>query len=532
MRQNTVRSAAAAHPSVGSDPFSPLFAPLDFLLAGGGDTRLTLDPETQLNTYGCRPYPRPEAFTFASSTATSISERGYDAAAAARASLIDTAVLREDAFHLRMETLRLRLAHVLKLEGTGIVFSPSGTDAQLQALFAARAVMPGPMTAIVVAADETGSGAGFAVSGRHFNAVTALGHDVTKGAALPGLSEELERIDIPANDPDGRARDLDEIDHDVLTATRKAVAAGRKVLLVAMDRSKLWRRAPSLACLADIAARWPADTQLILDACQLRLSPARIAAHLALGAMVLVTGSKFFTGPPFSGALLVPERLSQALAGFDAVPQMLGAYTNRADWPAHWRALRGRLPDGFNAGQWLRWEAALAEMEAYRNVPQTFRSHALADFMADARARIVAAGLALVEEEPRDASDTIDDGEFTPRTILPFFLHRNSEALSRPAVAGIYRALNCDVTARLPPGASAADRQVAAQLCHIGQPVAVRDGAGCETAVLRISAGARILSDSWAGDETVSCARLAGECEQVDIILRKIALLLRHGITV
>ena len=59
------------------EDFSNGFVDLPDLLASGGDARLLLDPITRLNDYGCRPFPRPEAFTFASSTATSISERGY-----------------------------------------------------------------------------------------------------------------------------------------------------------------------------------------------------------------------------------------------------------------------------------------------------------------------------------------------------------------------------------------------------------------------------------------------------------------------
>ena len=78
---------------VGEDKPSsdPVFAPLDQVLTAGGDARLHLDPATLLNGYGCRPFPRPEAYTFASSTATSISDRGYRAAGAMHQALMDAA---------------------------------------------------------------------------------------------------------------------------------------------------------------------------------------------------------------------------------------------------------------------------------------------------------------------------------------------------------------------------------------------------------------------------------------------------------
>jgi hypothetical protein len=43
----------------------------------GGDLRLNIDEIHLLNKYGCRPF-RPEAFTFASSTASSVSNFAFD----------------------------------------------------------------------------------------------------------------------------------------------------------------------------------------------------------------------------------------------------------------------------------------------------------------------------------------------------------------------------------------------------------------------------------------------------------------------
>jgi hypothetical protein len=148
--------------AVAFDRLGELFAPLAHLLASGGDTRLALDPATRLNGYGCRPYPRPEAITFASSTATSISERAYRASEAAQAALIRAALRDglEPAFDARVETLRNELRDVLELGDMGaeIVFSPSGTDSELHAVFVARSVLGTPIASIVVASDETGSG--------------------------------------------------------------------------------------------------------------------------------------------------------------------------------------------------------------------------------------------------------------------------------------------------------------------------------------------------------------------------------------
>src|SRR5450631_1659417 len=112
------------------------------LLSAGGDARLAINPASGVNVYGCRPFPCPETLSFASSTATSISQRAYDAADHARQSLMQSAIAVgiDAAFDGRIEAMRDQLKACLGLSETGaeVVFSPSGTDSQLQALLLAR----------------------------------------------------------------------------------------------------------------------------------------------------------------------------------------------------------------------------------------------------------------------------------------------------------------------------------------------------------------------------------------------------------
>src|SRR3954447_17678439 len=76
----------------GATPLAQLFAPLDHLLQRGGDTRLQIDPATGTNQYGCRPAPDPDVLSFASSTATSISERAFRRLEEARDNLMRSAI--------------------------------------------------------------------------------------------------------------------------------------------------------------------------------------------------------------------------------------------------------------------------------------------------------------------------------------------------------------------------------------------------------------------------------------------------------
>src|SRR6185312_5608702 len=316
---------------------------------------------------------------------------------------------------------------------------------------------------------------------------------VEKGLPIAGLAEGVATVALPLRDA-GRLRSPAEMDELVLAAVEKALAAGHRVLLHVMDHSKLGARCPSAACLAAIAAHWGDAVQVVIDACQMRLSRARLAAHLAQGHMVLITGSKFFTGPPFSGGLLVPPSLGARLAKVDEVPAGLADYTGRGEWPVSWPGLRAGLAERANLGQLLRWSAALQEMRDYFAVPAEFRRYALGRF-----AEIVP-GLIASEEnlellsDPR--TDSVRDEEWASRSIFPFLVRH---------------------------------RSLAAQPCHIGQPVALALPQGGSVAALRISAGARVVSESWsAAGEAASLANLEREFEQVRVILAKLDLLVRH----
>jgi hypothetical protein len=519
--------------AIAFDRLAELFAPIEHLLASGGDTRLNLDPVTRLNFYGCRPFPRPEAFTFASSTATSISGRAYAAAEAARETLVRAAMRQglDAACAAQVDDLRTELLTLLGLAGSGveIVFSPSGTDSELHAVFLARALLGTPMTSVIAGADETGSGVTHASCGRHFSTLTAQGAAVEKGNPIAGLAEGVASIGLPLRES-GRLRTPAEMDEGILRAVAEAVAAGRRVLLHVMDHSKLGARCPSRACLAAVATRWGDAVQVVIDACQLRLSRERLRWHLAQGHMVLITGSKFFTGPPFSGALLVPRDLARRLDEAPGFPAGLGDYTSRSDWPGAWRGFRARLPERANLGQFLRWVAAAREMRDYFAVPAAFRRYALGRF-AEIVPGLIASeeALELLPDAPRPAAEAGEDAEWGVRSIFPFLLCRAGRTLGPAECGVIYRALNADVSAVLPATLTARHRALAAQPCHIGQPVPLALPQGGTVAALRISAGARIVSECWSdAGETASATRLEREFEEIRIILAKIDLLLRH----
>ncbi len=502
-----------------------LFAPLDRLLSSGGDPRLTINPASGLNEYGCQPFPCPDTLSFSSSTATSISQRAYDRAQSAREALMQSAigVGIEAAFDDRIEAMRDKLKACLGLSRAKaeVVFSPSGTDSQLQALFLTRALLGPTLTTVVVAADQTGSGTVNTARGCHFSAETASGSRVRKGEPIEGLAHSVDSVALRLFDETGQARSQTASDSLVLGAVERSVASGSRVLLQVMDSSKFGWRAPSDQCLDEIATRWPGRVQIVVDACQMRLGRARLRKYLDRGYMVLITGSKFFTGPPFSGALLVPSVLAGDLEAATDIASGLLEYNSRSDWPRNWPNLRSYFPIRSNFGQWLRWEAALEEIGAYYRVPDEFRLMALTTFGKGVE-RIIASSPSLRLLPPQQRSgDTADDEELAQRTIFSFVIRHGSGVRSLDHCRALYRAL-----ARGAASPVSADPENAATPCLIGQPVAL----GCDerhpAAALRISASARLVSEAWSTDEDTARRNLQRGIDHVGTAVAKLEKLL------
>jgi hypothetical protein len=499
-------------------------APLSDLLTAGGDSRLRVDPASGLNAYGCSPTPRPWAITFASTTATSISDYAYRAAEACRQRVRAAAGDPAAAWQRESEAIkRAILAHYgLAGADVAVVLTPSGTDGELCALAVHRIGRAAtPTTNLLIAPEETGTGVGLAAGGRHFAEITAHGIPVAKGAPIDGLADGVTVASVAIRTRDGAVRSSADIDADVERLADHAVGAGRRVLLHILDLSKTGLLAPGAACVETVRRRHGAAVDVLVDACQARLSAATVRAYLAAGCMVLVTGSKFFTGPPFAGALLLPPALAARLGGSVRLPAGLATYAARFEFPV---ARAADLPITVNHGLVLRWVAALAEMRAFAAVPPALCRHVLETFGRRITAAVAASPDLVLHPVPAPAR-AIDGWDALP-TVFSFSVRApGGGLLDLAALRRLYRGLNQDLSAALPEP----DRALAARCCHIGQPVALgsADGIGA----LRLAAGARLVSGVF-GDAALGpdpAARLEREIADACSALDKLALMLGHA---
>jgi selenocysteine lyase/cysteine desulfurase len=509
----------------------PLLGPAEYLMGIGGDVRISLDADTGLNAYGCSPRPRPWAVTFASSTASSISERGYAGAETARRRLLRAAALRGADGSLREEANAIRRALVdfyAVPPETEVVLTPSGTDGELCALAIALLADPAkPLSNVLVAPEESGTGVPLAATGRHFANTTARGVAVTKGARIPGFPEHTRLVSVAIRTDDGVLRQMADVDAECRDKVAAEVAEGRRVLLHVMDQTKTGLLAPTVAETAE-------GVDVVVDACQARVSVASVQAYLARGFMVLVTGSKFFTGPPFAGALLLPPRVASRLATRLATfsfPTGLADYFGRFEWPD--TPASAAFAGSANAGLMLRWAAALAEMKAFGETPESAIKEVLSRFANRVSAAIEAnPDLDLHPVPPLRRPAAAESWDVLP-TIFTFSVR--APGASPPRWLGvdearqIYGWLNSDLSRCLPESATEAERALAARRFHIGQPVALATPSQKVTGALRICAGARLVSGEPSQAVLDPAARLEREIGDALAGLEKISLILRHS---
>ncbi|NTV12265.1 MAG: hypothetical protein HGA47_16080, partial [Zoogloea sp.] len=198
-------------------------------------------------------------------------------------------------------------------------------------------------------------------------------------------------------------------------------------------------------------------------------------------------------------------------------PAALAVHCARGDWPASWPA------DGLaafpNWGLLLRWEAALAELAAFRDIPEPVVAMFLERFAAAVHARLAAhPELEALPVPALKRSALGSCGWDSIQTIFPFLL-RGKHYLHASETREVYRLL-----AEYLPAEEGMSGDLGALRCRLGQPVACGERDGVPISALRLCMSARLVVEACSD---------AGRNAQVVIdramlALDKAALLARH----
>jgi hypothetical protein len=295
-------------------------------LFAGGDSRIATNPRTGLNKYLCPEEPAPDLVCASSCTASPISVQGFQKAADAWFDIAQEPVARQRAHRLMALTreIEARLLRYFKADGLArAILCPSGTDAVLTtAMLIAEERPDEPMTAILPAASETGTGVPLAAMGRVFDGPES---------GMPLIGAAGTTVEIPLRWADGSPRREDEV-NDAFTAATKALSGNVIVYLTHGTKTGL---------IAPVSP--PRGVNVIVDACQARIGPDTVAAYLRKDWPVVVTGSKFFGGPAFSGAVLYPLGRSGS-SGKPPLPSD-GRYAAELGTALRWTAAMNAIDD-------------------------------------------------------------------------------------------------------------------------------------------------------------------------------------------
>lgn len=500
-------------------------APTETLMSKGGDSRLAVDAQTGLTHDAYSHRPRPWAISFSSSTASSLSERGFGGAEKARRDTIIALLSGEDPITVQQQRLlsvKERVSRHMELSPDHVILNISGANGELSALGLVTTRTSRPISTLLIAPDETSRDVSLAAQGRHFSAESTHLDQTHQGTLIEGFPDDTTLIPIPIRTPEGRSRTREEIDQDCRHIALREAAQGRHVLLHRLDQSQTGMVTPSIHIVEGLMEQLGDHISVVVDACQARVSPERIARWVQKGMMVMLTGSKFLTGPPCCGALLIPQKTHQQLR-HTALPKGLRDYSHRSEWPEHTQ--QQSLSDGYNLGLAFRWEAALAEMDALFSYPNdSIRMH-LEQFMTSVERALKKAPHIHLLPLPSLGNDPLWDG--IP-TILSFLVDDPRTTQRLPLSLEDTRRLHRWLNADLSPWITAPNEEPNL-LCVLGHPVPVtHDALTGPAGALRFCAGARLVSGepSYAGLNDTQ--RMAQEYRNVQRVLQKMRLILRH----
>jgi hypothetical protein len=279
-----------------------------------------------------------------------------------------------------------------------------------------------------------------------------------------------------------------EIDAAVIELFVEASEADAIVLLHIVAHSKTGMHAPSLACVERLR-KISDDVVVAVDAAQGRFSRRGLREVLQNDYLVMFTGSKFYGGPPFSGALLVPSKFRPTNRGLNRLPDGFADYFSAAEVPETWSEIRQHLSQEANIGAILRWTAALAEMDAYYEVPSDARLRVLRFFEAEVP-RIFGGSsvIRLLPIFPPVYDDTAERLLESKTTVFGFWV--TPQGAQRPLGKADLKWMHAQLTTDCSRKYAGLDPAVMRRQYHLGQPVDLGPG-GC---VLRVALGGELIT--------------------------------------
>lgn len=355
------------------------------IMSNGGDDRISLDENSGLNKYGCRPYPK-FSISYSSCTSNTIS---FSAFAFIKSYLHKLRQLYDSSgknqfLKDEFDLLRKKIKDYYELPNScDVVIGTSGTDLELLVLANALSGPELKVKNILLDANEVGSGAVHAAKGQYFSEKTPLGIECEIGQQIEGFQQaDISFTNLEARNSDGSLLKNSILEGKIIDEIEDGLSKGFRPIVHLIHRSKTGLIIPSFDFFLKLTEQYGDKIDLVVDACQGRISIHMLNHYLTHNAAVLITGSKFYSCPPFAGALLLPESMTKRLSPKGKFPNGLSEFFTQYEFPESWSPVVGHFSEEVNLGLLLRWEVAIFEMNKIFRIPNSRIEFVLKAFQA------------------------------------------------------------------------------------------------------------------------------------------------------
>lgn len=494
----------------------------------GGDKRITIQDSNGLNSYGSKPYPK-YTISYSSCTSNNISTQAYSFIEAYLHKLRrdNQENLSKEYFRSEFDKIRKNLKLFYELDsGTNIVLGASGTDIELILLFMANSIQNEGIHNVILDSNEVGSGIEHVAAGKYFSSITPSGNIVSIGNKIEGLKiDHITTSNICLRDNYGDIKTDGEIVEEIEAEIKHSLANNLRPIVHIVHRSKTGIICPSINASRHLMQRYPDEVEWVVDACQGRISIRSINEYLAFGASVLLTGSKFFSGPPFSGALLIPERTLEKHFNNIELPVALGEFFSEIEFSTDWKPITNELPDNINLGLLLRWMAAIYEMNRIFLIPNKRIGEVIKLISSSITLAIEESEILYIHDSEKIdvAVDTISEySPFEINTIVSFAVSdAKMNGFSYDDAKFVYEALYMDLTNIIE-----GNKRILEIPVLIGQPVRIsKSTAGEWNACLRLAISSNMVSEISQLDNEIIKMRVESD---MNIIIQKIQIILEN----
>lgn len=416
------------------------------VIATGGDERIELR-ENGLNKYFVNPVQYKGVFNRGSCTCNVLTDGGYEAAQ----KILDR--LDTESYDALRRDQEKRFRELIEF-GDGdrfqIFYSPSGSDLSYYPILFARLIHPDKdIYSVLTAPEELGTGSIVAMAGKFFAEKNQFGDAIPTGELVdPAI--KITQKSFSARDDNGHI-----IDHrNAILKELKKVHKDHAVLsnLVIGSKSGIYDNVA-------IVPSAPDGVMWVVDMCQFRATKSLVHELIDLNCMVQITGSKFYGGPPFCGAILIPNDIIAQVKYWD--PEIIKPFArifSKYDMPASLPELRNQFPEYNNYGLLARWEVAMSEIEKL----SVYKTYSVLSSISKWNEFVMGQ---LIENN--QYFEPMPDQDITNKTIISFRCkHQDGRFLSDEELRHLHKTLTLG---KFDGFGNGVDRVI------IGQPVKYRD---------------------------------------------------------